>query len=133
MKLVVDTNVLIAYFWKNSETRKIIASEKDLELMAPEFALEEINKYKKEIIKKAKISEEDFKISRIDLAISIKFFKLEAYGNFLKRAFETSPDKNDIDFFALALKLNCPLWSNDKKLKEQDKIKVYASHELIGS
>ncbi|MBD3203458.1 hypothetical protein GF327_04130 [Candidatus Woesearchaeota archaeon] len=27
--------------------------------------------------------------------------------------------------------LNCPVWSNEKKLKEQDVIKVYATHDLI--
>ena len=132
MKLVVDTNILITYFWKNSETRKIITHGEDLELVAPEFALEEINKHKYGILKKTKISEEEFKITKIDLAVYIKFFQLKEYGKFLQKALEFSPDENDIDFFALALKLNCPLWSNDKKLKQQDKVKVYSTEELLG-
>ena len=33
-------------------------------------------------------------------------------------------------YFALALKLNCAIWSNDKKLKEQNKIQVCSTHEL---
>jgi len=42
----------------------------------------------------------------------------------------TTPDPDDMAYFALALKLNCAIWSNDKKLKEQDKVKVYNTHEL---
>lgn len=33
-------------------------------------------------------------------------------------------------YFALALKLKCPIWSNDKKLKEQNIITIYHTHEL---
>ncbi|WP_366938811.1 PIN domain-containing protein [Thermococcus sp.] len=29
-----------------------------------------------------------------------------------------SPDKDDADFVALALKVNAPLWSNNRRLKE---------------
>ncbi len=131
MKLVVDTNVLMTCFWKNSETRKTIMLNDNLKLIAPEFSLEEIDKYRNEIIKKAKISEEEFKVLKIDLAISIKFFPLVEYKDFLEQAFEISPDPNDIDFLALALKLNCPIWSNDKKLKNQNKIKVYSTEDIL--
>ena len=34
-------------------------------------------------------------------------------------------------YFALALKLNCGIWSNDKKLKNQDKVKVYSTEDLL--
>ncbi|MDO8467858.1 MAG: PIN domain-containing protein [Nanoarchaeota archaeon] len=131
MKLVVDTNILMTCFWKNSETKKAIMLNDNLDLIAPEFSLEEIDKYRNEIIKKTKISEEEFKVSKIDLAISVKFFPLEKYKDFLRQAFEISPDPDDIDFFALALKLNCPIWSNDKKLKDQDKIKVYSTGDIL--
>jgi predicted nucleic acid-binding protein len=33
-------------------------------------------------------------------------------------------------YHALALKLNCAIWTNDKKLKQQTKIKIYHTHEL---
>ncbi|MEK6928390.1 MAG: hypothetical protein AABW65_00335 [Nanoarchaeota archaeon] len=33
--------------------------------------------------------------------------------------------------FALALKLDCAIWSNDKKLNEQDKVKIYSTEDLI--
>lgn len=130
MKLVTDTNVLMPFFWKNSKTRKIIIGN-GFELIAPEFALEEINKYKKEIMKKAGISEEEFKNLRIDLAVYVNFLSIKKYKKFLKKSLDISPDEKDIDFFAVALKFKCPLWSNDKDLKKQNEIKIYSTEEII--
>ena len=61
----------------------------------------------------------------------VKFVSAAEYNEFLSMAVEISPDKDAIDYFALALKLNCAIWSNDKKLKEQTKVKVYSTHELM--
>ena len=33
-------------------------------------------------------------------------------------------------YFALALKLNCGLWSNDKELKKQSKVKILNTNEV---
>ena len=130
MKFIVDTNILFTYFFESSITKELIMIE-DLELFSPEFALEEINKYKLDIIKKTGISESKFNELRFDLAISIKFIPVKEYKAFLENALEISPDSNDIDFFALALKLNLPIWSNDKLLKKQDKIRILNTKEVL--
>lgn len=130
MNLVVDTNVLFTFFWKKSITKKLLM-KKNLRLFSPEFALEEINKYKSEILKKTKISEEKFKELKTDLAMAIEFIPLEEYKESIKSASKISPDPNDSDFFALALKLQVPLWSNDSLLKKQNKIKVVSTSDLL--
>jgi predicted nucleic acid-binding protein len=130
MKLVVDTNILFNYFWKFSITRKILMHE-DMELFAPEFALEEINKYQKEIMHKNNLNQEEFEHTKFNLAIAIKFIPLEEYSKLLKTALKISPDPNDIDFFALAIKLKLPIWSNDAQLKKQNKIEIITTTELI--
>ncbi|MCK4435272.1 hypothetical protein KAU87_00515, partial [Candidatus Bathyarchaeota archaeon] len=58
------------------------------------------------------------------------FIPLEEYSSFMKEALAI-PDPDDIDFPALALKLDCPLWSNDKELKQQTVVKVFSTSELI--
>ena len=60
MKFVVDTNILFTFFWKNSFTKGLLVDQ-DLEYFAPEYSLEEINKYTDEILKKTGISLEKFK------------------------------------------------------------------------
>ena len=42
-----------------------------------------------------------------------------------------SPDPKDAAYIALALKFSCGVWSNDKKLKEQNKVKVYSTGEIM--
>ena len=59
MRFVIDSNVLFTFFWKIS-TFKEILMEKEIELFSPEFALKEINKYSSEIIKKARLKNNEF-------------------------------------------------------------------------
>ncbi len=131
MKFVVDTNVLFTFFWKNSFTKGLLVDQ-DLEFFAPEFALEEINKYSNEILEKTNISLEKFKELRTDLAIFVEFIPLEEYKQFLPEALSLIPIyPDDADFLALALKLKLPIWSNDPHLKRQSKVKVYFTSELL--
>lgn len=130
MELVIDTNILFTFFWEKSITRKFLM-RMDLELFSPEFALEEINKYKSDILKKAKISKKEFEDLRKDLAIAIEFIPLKEYKDFLKDAARISPDPDDSDFFALALKLKLAIWSNDSLLKKENKVKVVSTSDLL--
>ncbi|MBI5392352.1 hypothetical protein HZA96_00650 [Candidatus Woesearchaeota archaeon] len=61
----------------------------------------------------------------------IAFVDEDEYKEKLKDALEISLDPNDIDFFALSLHENAPLWSNDKELKKHDVIKVFSTTEMI--
>ena len=129
MDFVVDTNVLFTFFWEGSFTRKLLVKQ-ELDLFSPEFALDEINSHCDEILKKTGISLEEFKRLRRELAILVEFIPLEEYSSFMKEALAI-PDPDDIDFTALALKRDCPLWSNDKELKQQTVVKVFSTSDLI--
>ena len=121
---------MFSFFWKKSLVKKLLMNQEML-LFAPEFALEEINKYKKDIIVKAKLTAQEFNILRRELAIAIEFIPFEAYKKYLKKALSFSPDENDIDFLALSLKLKIPLWSNDKLLKKQNVVQVLETKEVL--
>lgn len=99
-------------------------------MFSPEFALEEINSHCDEILKKTDISLEEFKKLRKELAILVEFIPLEEYSSFMEKA-SAIPDTDDIDFAALALKLDCPIWSNDKELKQQSVVKIFSTSDLI--
>jgi predicted nucleic acid-binding protein len=130
MKLVVDTNILFSFFWKNSFTRKSLINQ-DLELISPEYALEEISRHSDEIIRKLKISLKEFEKIRKELAIMVEFIPSKEYSKYLKKALKFSPDKDDIDFFALALKYKISVWSNDKALKRQKVVNVISTEDLV--
>ncbi len=130
MRLVVDTNVLFSFFWKKSITRQILLKT-GLELFSPEFALEEINLHKAEIMEKTGLSGSEFRSVRNDVAIAVNFIPMENYRQLIKPAALFSPDSNDLDFIALAMKMELPLWSNDSLLKNQNKVVVVSTAELL--
>ncbi|MFA5049671.1 MAG: PIN domain-containing protein [Candidatus Micrarchaeia archaeon] len=53
------------------------------------------------------------------------------YLKYKSESLEVSPDPSDWIFFAVAFYKKCALWSNDKKLKNQSKIKVFDTSDLI--
>ena len=130
MKLVVDTNILFSFFWKSSVTRKLLLNS-TIVLISPEKALYELQKYSKEIMEKTDINLEEFNNTLKELKEVLKFVSKKEYISFLEKAEQISPDKYDADFFALCLKYNCFLWSNDEILKNQETINVLTTKEII--
>jgi len=130
MILVVDANVLFSALIKDSYTVELVFNE-DLKLYTAEFIIEEFWKYESIILKKTHRTREEFIQIMHQLKDIITVIPQEEYTRFMKLAELISPDENDVAYFALAMKLDCGIWSNDKKLKEQVKVKVYSTEEVI--
>ncbi|MEK6913762.1 MAG: PIN domain-containing protein [Nanoarchaeota archaeon] len=129
MKCVVDTNVLFSFFKKYSLTRKFLLSSNNF--ISSALALTELKKYSSLIISKSNISEREFSIELNRLKKYVKFFPSHFYKEYLKLALAISPDKDDADFLALCIKMQFPLWSNDKDLKKQDKVTILSTEDLV--
>ncbi len=59
------------------------------------------------------------------------FIDYESYAEFVDIAIKITPDSKDVDFVALALKMNAVLWSNDKALKSVPYLKVLNTSGII--
>jgi len=139
MKFVVDSNVLFTFFWRSSVFEDI-SSREEITLFSPEFALEEINKYSSEIMKKSGLARNEFLKRETELIKRVEFIPLNGYSDFFKEAeslaktFSKEQKKEfleDIDFFTLALKLHCPIWTNDRLFKKQSEVSVLTTKEMI--
>lgn len=130
MDLVIDANVLFSGLIKNSITADLLFN-KNLVLFSPEFVIKEFAKYRNLLIKKSSRSEDQFIQIQHMLNSIIHVIPKEEYSDFIKNAKEISPDIDDVMYFALALKLKCPIWSNDKLLKSQKEVIIYNTQELI--
>lgn len=130
MDIVIDANILFSVLIKKGKTEEIIFEE-DLHLFAPEFIFEEFSKYGELIQKKTERNKEEFERLMDILKKKIKTISNEETELYIKKAKEISPDKDDVDYLALALKLRCPVWSNDKELKKQKGVIVYSTEDLI--
>ena len=129
MNLIIDANIFISSLIKQGKTTELLL-DLSFELSSPEFVLEEIQNHQIEILEKTKRTEEEFR-TILDLFKEIvTFFPQEDFKTYLPLAQKISPDPDDAMYFALALKLQCPLWSNDKQLKNQNVVKVYSTEDL---
>ena len=129
MDLVIDANVLFSALIKESFSYNLLFSGK-FHLFIPEYIFTELEKHKEEIMNKTERTTEEFFRLVETLKRRIVIIPLEELVPYVEEAEKLTPDPDDMAYFALALKLNCAIWSNDKKLKEQDKIKIYNTHEL---
>lgn len=130
MKLVIDANILISILIRNQGTRALFFSN-SFTLFAPEFLLEEIHKHEAEIMTKANISKQEFDFFLHLVASKIIFIPRLIFAKHIETASKISPDKNDVLYFALALKLQSSIWSNDKKLKNQKTVTVLSTTDLL--
>ena len=123
MKLVLDTNHLYSFFWKGSLIKKLLLAEH--ELYSPEFALKELNKHKSEMLKKAKLTSEEFEEFITKLKKVVIFVPFSKYSKQISKALSLIPrHPKDVDFVALALEFNAAIVSEDKELRKQSEIKI---------
>jgi len=129
MFVVVDTNILTSFFTKGSKIRDMLLSP-SLVPVSPSFALMELGTNRDWVMKRAKLNKSGFaELIRI-LSSVVRFVPLEEYSDKLSEARKISPDPDDIDFFAVALLLDAIIWSEEKKLKKQDRVEVLNISEM---
>jgi len=129
MKLVADANVIISCLIKEGKSIELLLNF-GFDIYVPEFILKEISKHKQEILDKVKRTEEEFEEALDRINSVIKIIPNEDFIEYVDEARKICPDIDDVMYFALALKLKSAIWSDDKKLKQQDKIRVYSTEEL---
>ena len=131
MKLVVDSNRIIAALVKDSHSRKIILHG-NLEILAINMSQKDVQKYRKDILSKAKITEEQF--NSIFGKLNEKLIKLDdgIIKSRMKEAKEIMDkvDKGDTPFIAAALATKTDIWSDDGHFEKQNKIKIWKTKDL---
>ena len=131
MDLVIDANEIFAAIIKESKTHELIFDER-LHLFTTEFFFTEFNKHSEEIREKTEKTEEELNNLLDVLKKKITLIPLEELLSFVDEAKKISPDPDDVAYIALALKLKCDIWSQDRKLKEkQNKVQVYSTGDLV--
>lgn len=134
IRIVIDTNILMSALIKdNAFTEKLLKSE-FLDLYYPEDGLNEIEYYKDYIIsKRNKFAQiKSFEYALKFILESVQIIPSELYSSRIKEAYEIMKniDEKDTPFLALALQLNCPVWSNDPHLKQQKNALCYDTNEI---
>ena len=132
MKIVIDTNMIMADLIKDGISRKIIFN-KNFYFITPENTLSEIYKYEELIIRKAKINHEIFEILLALIFENIETIPKEEYKDFLEQAKHLIEDVDDVPFIAVGLSSKAEgIWSNDSHFLKQGKIKIFKTINMLG-
>lgn len=132
MKFVIDANILFASLIKEGINRQILLHEK-FYFYVPKLILDEFLEHIEELEIKTHLKARALKGKTKEFfrLANIKIVDEREIADFLEKAERISPDIDDTIYLALALKLNCPIWSNDLRLKHQNKVNIYSTKELI--
>ncbi len=133
LDLVIDANVLFSAMLAKSTTRQLLLSPR-LELYAPEYLFEEFADHVQNDEEfKAKLSQNKEETALVlgRLKQAIQTVPLKAYTGQIRKTLPDCPDPADAPYLALASHLGLPLWSNDKRLKKQDRVVVLNTQEVL--
>ncbi len=128
MLLVVDANVLFSALIAHGKTREMLYSDR-LILMAPEYIFTEIEAHLDTITERSGLSKQELMIAISLIKERIDVIPKDDFDDHLKEANVICPDPDDTEYQALAISQDAMVWSDDKKLKEQNR--VISTSELI--
>ena len=131
MRLVVDTNILISFFRDNPVRFIIINSQLlNLELYSPEHCWKELLNIKSSISKYSKLLLEQIDPIFEELKDVLIIVPDEFTKSFESKAKKLSPHDKDAPIFALALKFNCGIWSNEPAFNKQASVEIFNTEKL---
>jgi len=135
MKLVLDSNEVFATVITKGKDLQSWALDiffsRDVELFAPFRLLAELERNREEIRVKSGFTLRDFEAFIEIIKLRVEFLPLEEFLDKIPEAKELAPHLKDVEYFALALKLDCCIWSEEKAFKKQSCIEAFNSMELV--
>jgi predicted nucleic acid-binding protein len=133
MRLIIDSNCLFSALIKDSVSRKIIFNP-EVELFAPDHIMSEIGKYYDLLLRKSKLSLNEFEVVFEGLFHQIEIISHDDILPYYPKAQHIMKDidPDDAPFIALALAIdNDGIWSMDPHLTKQDVILVWRTEGLV--
>lgn len=133
MKIIVDSNIIIAALIRDSITRKLII-DLSPDLYFPKAMLDEIKKYKSMIMEKTGLSEDSYILLFEKL---FKYIRIVPDEHLVANKLPAQKIMGEIDpkdslLIACAFSFEeSVIWSNDPHLKKQKKIETYTTEEII--
>ena len=133
MRLIIDTNRIMAGLLKDSTSRKIILHD-SFSFFAPDYTETELFKHRPYLVKKSKIPERDFDLlmhALLEQIILVPFEDFESEFGHAIQVMETI-DENDAPFLAVGLALGIGhIWTEDRHFLKQDFLKVCSTRDLL--
>ncbi len=132
MRIVVDTNRVIAALIKDSTSRKIILS-KNVEFITINVMKKEVAKYKEEIMRRANLSMDEFDYLLGKIMSKMTIISDSSVNLYMQKAkgIMDAIDPDDTQFIAAALAADAYIWTDDKHFEKQHTVRIIKTRELL--
>ena len=130
LSLIVDANILISVLIRPGGYTASIFFDKRITLYAPLYLKEELLDHIHEMSSRSKLTLAEIKKAIEIICKHIIIVDPNIFENERRKGYKISPDYDDAEYMSLALHKGYPLWSNDKKLKQQASIEVLSTLEV---
>ena len=131
MKLVVDSNIVIAAMLKQGITRELLM-EAPIEFVSPEHMLGELRSHRALIAKRAGLSAAEFDLLFALVSEKISVVDSDTYKSTMAQASDLigKHDLGDVPFLALALASKCGIWSYNEKHFEGAGVRLWGTADV---
>ena len=131
MKILVDTNRIVAALVQKSTTRDIFFDEY-FEFVTPDYTKIEIEEHKEELRKKTKLTDKEFEILLTLIFERIEIIPKLEYEDFLDECKNLISDPDDVPHLAACIAIRAEgIWAHDPHFKEQHKFKVFTNIDML--
>lgn len=131
MKIVADTNRIIAALVKGGTTREILF-DKSFEFITPDYTMGEIRKHEEELKNKTDQTDEEFEILLNIIFEYIKIIPESEYKDFIEDCKNDISDLDDVPILATAIATKADgIWAHDPHFLEQKKCKVFTNIDML--
>ncbi|WP_242649102.1 PIN domain-containing protein [Syntrophothermus lipocalidus] len=126
----MDANVILSALIGGKAIRVFIEA-KELKFVTTDRAVGEVREYIPVLAKRKSLSRNV--MEAVFSLLELEVVEKEAYLQHVPTALELigRRDPDDADLVALALALNCPVWTNDNDLVELKEIKTLTTAEIL--
>lgn len=135
MLLVADVNVVFSALYSRGVAYDVFAWNrvfKYFEFVAPEYMLFELDGKTDNLLLKSSLSKEEIAEMLRFLKEEIRTIPAEEFKDFLPKAKELlKSHPKDVPYLALALALNCEIFSGDERLRKLSPVGVYPPKKLL--
>ncbi len=131
MKIVIDSNRVLAAMIKESTTREILF-DKTFDFIAPDYLISEVRNHKDKVIKATGITDNQFEILLSLIFEYIIIVPEKDYTEFIENLKNEIKDPKDLSYFAVCLAAKADgIWTHDPHFKEQNNVKVFTNIDML--
>lgn len=133
MKIVLDSNVLLAALLKDALVRFIILTS-GMDFYSPKYCLQEIKKHEPEFLVRTGLNQKELNSVLCYILKKVKLVEESTLELHIKEAKKIigAVDPKDVAFIAAAIAVNADgIWSFDRHFERQNRFKVFTTQEII--